>query len=85
MSKKTTTPRPTAETNNQYAHHYHPAPDAIRDVSVDEQFTLVPAERARLLQELREALIAGAMGDALNHAKPGQKIQLGNGTVISRS
>jgi hypothetical protein len=81
MTKKTT-PRPTAETPNQYARHHHATPEAIRDV--DDQFSYRSAERARLLEELRQALIAGAAGDALP-TKSGQKVTLRDGTVISRS
>jgi hypothetical protein len=86
MTTKKTAPRPeTAETGNQYARHYHPAPGAIRDVPVDEQFAYRSAEKARLLEELRQALIAGAMGDALTNAKSGTTVTLRDGTKITRS
>jgi hypothetical protein len=86
-TKKTASPRPTAETPNhhQHAHHHHAAPEAIRDVPVDEQFNYRSAEKARLLEELRQALIAGAAGDSLNHLKSGQRVTLRDGTTISRS
>jgi hypothetical protein len=80
-TKQTTSPRPAAP---PVAYHHHPAPDDIRDVPFADQYSVVPAERARLLQELREALIAGAAGDSLN-IKSGQKVTLRCGTVIERS
>jgi hypothetical protein len=79
MTKKT--PRPAAAPAPAY--HHHPAPEAIRDVT--DPYTYRSDERERLLRELRDALIAGAMGDALTNAKSGTTVTLRDGTKITRS
>jgi hypothetical protein len=80
MTKKTSTPRPAAP---PVAYHHHPAPDEIQDVT--DPYTYRSDERERLLRELRDALIAGAMGDALTNAKSGTTVTLRDGTKITRS
>jgi hypothetical protein len=82
MTTKKSTPRPAAP---PVAYHHHAAPGDIRDVPVDEQFNYRSSERARLLEELRQALVAGAMGDALTNAKSGTTVTLRDGTKITRS
>jgi hypothetical protein len=80
--KQNTTPRPAAP---PVAYHHHPAPDEIKDVPAADQYTYRSEEKARLLEELRQALISGAAGDSISNMKSGQSVRLRDGTVISRS